>query len=219
MNILVFAPHADDEIIGIGGTLLRHIAEGNKVFVCVVTHGKPLFSDEVVAKIHQEALACHKLMGVEKTFFLDHPAAMLEDVPRHILNRDLQNVIASVAPEEVYLPHWGDMQKDHVIVTEACMVAVRPRSGQTVKRIYAYETISETGWNIPNPQNIFNPNVFIDISSYLPQKIAAMNCYQSQLACFPAARSLEALEAIAKFRGATISVNAAEAFELIREIK
>lgn len=99
------------------------------------------------------------------------------------------------------------------------MVAVRPRGNYYPKRVYAYETLSETGWNIPNTVNEFIPTVYEDISGTLKAKLEAMNIFQSQLAPFPAARSIGAIEALARYRGATVNVNAAEAFNLIREIK
>ena len=86
-------------------------------------------------------------------------------------------------------------------------------------RIYAYETLSETGWNIPNTVNEFIPNVYEDISDFLDTKIKAMEIFKTQLAEYPNARSVGAIEALARYRGSTVSVQAAEAFSLIREIK
>ena len=121
--------------------------------------------------------------------------------------------------EEVYLPFWGDMQKDHQIVTEAAMVALREKYDHPVKRIYAYETLSETGINVPSSNNAFIPNVFEDITDYLEDKKKALSFFNSQIHSFPDLRSLETVEALAKFRGATINRKAAEAFMLIRETK
>lgn len=218
-KILVIAPHADDEILGVGGTMARNIAEGNQVFVCIVTHGeKPLFSDEVVAKIRNETKAAHELLGITKTFFLELPAVMVEQVPRYQLNEKIAGVINEVEPDEVYIPHIGDMQKDHQLINEAAMVAVRPKYAHKIGAVYAYETLSETEWNIPNVTNVFIPTVYKDISQYIKIKKEALACYASQLSDFPDPRSLEAVEALSKYRGSTIKVNAAEAFVLIREI-
>lgn len=219
-KVLVIAPHADDEILGVGGAMARDIAEGNQVYVCIVTHGeKPLFSDEVVAKIREETKKAHEFLGITKTYFLEYPAVMLEQVPRHELNGKIMDVINEVKPDEVYIPHAGDMQKDHQLVSEAVMVAVRPKYAHKVKAVYAYETLSETEWNIPNTVNAFIPNVFLDITTFLEQKKQALTYYSSQISDFPDPRSLEALEALARYRGSTIKVQAAEAFLLIREIR
>jgi LmbE family N-acetylglucosaminyl deacetylase len=84
--------------------------------------------------------------------------------------------------------------------------------------VLCYETISETEWASSAGADTFIPTTFIDISSYLEEKIRAMSCYQTQLKPFPETRSLQALQALARWRGATVGVEAAEAFTLIREI-
>lgn len=220
MNVLIIAPHPDDEILGCGGTIAKHTAVGNLVHVCVVTRGKlPLFNDEGVKIVREECSAAHKYLGVKETVFLDFPAAMLEEVPRHELNDSLCKVVQRIKPEEVYIPHRGDMQLDHKMIVDAAMVALRPKYEHVAKRIYAYETLSETGWDIPNTVNEFIPTVYNDISGYLDQKLQAMRFYRSQLVPYPNPRSIESLEALAKYRGSTVNTKAAEAFSLIREIR
>lgn len=220
MKVLVIAPHPDDEILGCGGTIAKRAAAGHLVYVCVVTKGyKPLFQEEFIEQGRTECIEADKLLGVQKTMFLDFPAAMLEDVKRYQLNDAISNIIQNVKPDEVFIPHRGDMQLDHKMVVDAAMVALRPKYKHVVKRIYAYETLSETGWDIPNTVNDFIPTVYEDITDTLKLKIEAMSIFRSQLGIFPEARSIEALESLAKFRGATVNCRAAEAFSLIREIK
>jgi hypothetical protein len=137
---------------------------------------------------------------------------------RFELNGKLLEVIKSVAPEEVYIPHIGDMQKDHKIVNEACMVALRPKYFPQVKKIFCYETMSETDWDLPNVHNAFIPNVFVDISDTLEDKKKALSYFSLQVSEFPDARSEGAIDALAKYRGALMHWNAAEAFMLIREL-
>ena len=127
--------------------------------------------------------------------------------------------VRRVLPDEVYIPHRGDMQLDHKMIADAAMVALRPKYEHVVRRIYAYETLSETGWDVPNTVNEFIPNVYEDVSEFLPKKLEAMGIFKSQTAEFPAARSIGAVEALARYRGASVNVPAAEAFSLIREIK
>lgn len=220
MNILVFAPHADDEILGVGGTMAKHIANGDKVFVCVATRPyEPIFSKSLFNVIRNETIKAHDLLGVKKTFFLEFPAVMMETVSRYEMNKKISDVIDEVKPDEVYIPHSGDMQKDHRILADAVMVAVRPKNEHKVSRIYAYETLSETEWNQPCTANAFIPTVYNDISASLEKKKKAMACYASQLADFPNPRSLKAVDALARFRGSAILSDAAEAFVLVREIK
>lgn len=220
MKVLVIAPHPDDEVLGVGGTIAKRVKQGHEVYICVVTKGfAPLFEEAFIEQGRCEAKEAHHLLGVKETIFLDFPAVMLETVPRYEMNGKIADVIARIQPDEVYIPHRGDMQIDHQMVVDAAMVGLRPKYAHVVKRIYAYETLSETGWNIPNVQNEFIPMVYEDITDTLTNKIEAMNCFQSQLSQFPNARSIGAIEALAKYRGATVNVEAAEAFSLIREMK
>lgn len=220
MRVLVIAPHPDDEIIGVGGTIAKRAKDGDEVYVCVVTKGKsPLFNDEFIEQGRKECRKADKKIGVKETIFLDFPAVMLETVPRYEFNGKISEVVNSIKPDEVYIPHRGDMQIDHQMVVDAAMVAVRPRGNNYPKRVYAYETLSETGWNIPNIVNEFIPTVYEDISDTYEVKLEAMAIFESQLSVFPEARSIGAIEALAKYRGATVSVKAAEAFSLVREVK
>lgn len=219
LNILVIAPHADDEILGVGGTIARYVSEGNHIYVCIASRGyEPTFSSELVEKVLMEANNSHNYLGVKKTFYLNFPASMLEKSERSELNNSLLEVIKEVKPDIVFIPHFGDMQQDHKVIAKAAMVVLRPKYEYKVPIIYSYETLSETEWNIPHAANTFIPNVFVDISEYIETKLKAMKEYQSQLNNAPNPRSLEVLEALAKYRGSAIHVKAAEAFALIRQI-
>lgn len=216
-RILVIAPHPDDEILGCGGTMIKHIEAGDEVYVCIVTKGpEPMFPREITEKTRQDARDCHRKIGVKKTFFLDFPSVYLDECHRYEINDALLKVVREVVPDEVYIPHWGDMQKDHQVIADACMVVLRPKYEPKVKRIYSYETMSETAWNAPNVQNEFMPNVFVDITDTIDKKIEALGFFETQIAPFPDARSLGAVEALAKYRGALMHIKAAEAFVLIR---
>lgn len=220
MKVLIIAPHPDDEIIGVGGTIAKRAQAGDEVYVCIVTKGiQPLFREDFIEQGRRECLEADAKLGVKETIFLDYPAVMLETVLRYEFNDKIAEVVKSINPDEVYIPHHGDMQLDHQIVVDAAMVAVRPRGVNYPKRVYAYETLSETGWNIPNTVNEFIPTVYEDITDTFELKLSSMNVFKSQLAEFPAARSIGAIEALAKYRGATVNVRAAEAFSLIREVK
>lgn len=220
MRVLIIAPHPDDEIIGVGGTIAKRAKAGDEVYVCIVTKGKsPLFNPDFIEQGRRECREADAKLGVKETIFLDFPAVMLETIPRYELNGKVAEVVQNIKPEEVYIPHRGDMQIDHQMVVDAAMVAVRPRGDDYPKRVYAYETLSETGWNIPNVTNEFIPTVYENITDTYDVKMEAMSVFKSQLAPFPAARSVGAIEALAKFRGATVSVEVAEACSLVREVK
>lgn len=220
MNILVIAPHPDDEVLGCGGTIAKHVACGNQVYVAIVTRGTvPMFSEQAIETGRAECRIADAFLNVKETVFLDFPAARLEEIPRHELNDAFVNLIQDIKPDIVYLPHRGDMQLDHKMTVDAAMVALRPKYDHVVEKVYAYETVSETGWNVPNVVNEFIPNVYNDITGFLDKKIEALSVFKSQVSEFPNTRSLKAVEALAMYRGSTVGVEAAEAFSLIREIQ
>lgn len=220
MNILVIAPHPDDEVLGCGGTIAKNVELGHDVYVAIVTKGTTdLFPQELIENVRAECREADKYLGVKETIFMDFPAAKLEEVPRNILNDAFLKVVQKVKPDTVYLPHRGDMQLDHKMVVDAAMVALRPKYEYVVKSILAYETLSETGWDIPNTINEFIPNVYEDISDYIDRKLNAISFFKSQLGTFPNARSTKAINALAMYRGAMMNIRAAEAFSMIREIR
>lgn len=215
MNILVFAPHNDDETLGAGGTIARYAAKGHKIYVCEVTSGT---DTEMVNRIKEEAYKAHKILGVSDAIFLDFPVVGLKDMDTAVLNAGIDRVVRQIKPEIAFIPHQGDMHIDHQEVAKAAMVALRPMENPQLRAIYAYETLSETEWNIPSCNNLFVPTHWIEIEAYLSKKLEAMKCYQTQLKEFPHPRSLEAMESLARLRGATVGRRAAESFMVIREI-
>src|SRR5690625_2754286 len=152
MKILVFAPHNDDEVLGLGGTIVKYVNQGHEVYVCSVT-GRT--NPERVLKVKNEALAAHKVLGIKETIFLDLPVVELNNMSTKEINKAISQVVKSIKPDIAYLPHKGDMHIDHKVVAESAMVALRPVDNPQLKYIYAYETLSETEWNIPSPDNLF----------------------------------------------------------------
>jgi len=218
-RILVLAPHPDDEVLGVGGTIARFAAEGAEVYVAILTRGyPPHFEEELIQKGRREASAAHQLLGVKETIFLSLPAAELDTIPHREVNSQLFEVYQKVQPELLFIPFNGDIHMDHQRVFLSALVAARPNSSYAPKVIYSYETLSETNWNAPYLTTNFVPNVFVDISVYLETKIKAMQMYTSQLKPFPNERSEEALRALATLRGSTVSRCAAEASYLVREV-
>lgn len=214
---LIIAPHPDDEVLGVGGTMARIAQSGQDVYVAVVTTGKPpAYDAESVARVRAEAAQAHKILGVKETRWLDLPAAQLTEVANAQLNSAIRSVVVDVAPQTVFAPFPGDIHIDHQLVFLSTLVASRPHQAEFPKTLLAYETLSETNWNAPYITPPFVPNLFLDIETTLDKKLAAMRAFSSQLRAAPHERSLEALQALATLRGATVHRRAAEAFVLVR---
>lgn len=214
-RVLVFAPHPDDEILGCGGVMAKHISNGDEVFVCIATCSK---IDKYKVMHENYARKVHAMLGVKDTFFLDFPTVELTHIDQRQFNGAFDGIVQKVRPEMVYIPFYGDMHTDHAMVTGAAMVALRPLSAPFVKNIYMYETLSETGWNYPSVEKAFIPNVFSDVSEYIETKVAAMNMYETKVKKDPHPRSPEGIKALAKYRGGTIGVCYAESFMCVRSI-
>ncbi len=215
MQVLVIAPHPDDETIGAGGTIARHVAGGDEVFLCVVTQGySPPWPADIVETARRQVEAARKVLGIKRVFFLGFPTVKLNTVPNAELTGALQKVVDETMPEVVYAPAASDVNQDHRIVFEATLVACRPLPGGIVKRVLCYET----GYSSRYGQEPFAPNVFVDIEPFLGKKLEAMRCYETELREPPHPRSLAGLELIARERGLSVGLRAAECFHLVREL-
>lgn len=216
MRYVIIAPHNDDEILGAGGTMAKLVKQGHEVIVCEVTAGD--LGNEMVQLQKKEAVASHELIGVQ-THFMDLPVVGLREMKTRDLNAAFQNHLLQLHPDIVFLPHKGDMHIDHRMTAEAAMVALRPVTFPNLTAIYAYETLSETEWNMPTTDNAFLPTMYVDITNEMELKLKAMECHSSQLCEYPHPRSLESIKALASYRGSTVCRRYAEAFSVIREIK
>lgn len=216
---LVVAPHPDDEVLGCGGTMARIADNGHEVHVAIVTKGyEPAFSSESVAQVRAELVEAHKILGVTQCHYLDLPAAALDTLAGAELNAAIGKLVQEIAPQTLFLPFLGDIHRDHQLIFTAGLVAARPRGPDVPRRIYAYETLSETNWAAPGVTETFAPNAFVDVSTTIERKLRAFACFESQVKSFPDERSLKTIEALATVRGATVYLPAAEAFMLLREI-
>ncbi len=218
-NILVIAPHPDDEVLGCGATMAKYASAGHKVFVLVATRGSnKLYADDRIENVRNEALNAHKILGVTKTYFLDFPAPELDTIPLYIISGEFSKVITDVNAEILFLPHRGDIHNDHKVVFDAGLVAARPVQNCSVKEIYTYETVSETEWAMPMGSEVFIPNVYENVTAFFELKSKAFSCFKSQLREFPNPRSIKNLLALANYRGATVGFEIAEAFFQVRRI-
>jgi len=218
-RILVVAPHPDDETLGAGGTIAKFTARGDEVAVLIISgHLPPLYSREQYETTVAESRNAFKILGVSRSWFLEVPATMIDDQPVSVLNGKVADVVAELQPHIVLCPYW-DRHIDHRLVFDSVMVATRPVGvGRQIELVASYETLSETHWNAPQIEPNFVPNWVVDITAELPRKLDAARCYRSQIPAFPGARSIEAIDALARFRGTQAGFAAGEGFHIIRMI-
>lgn len=216
-RMLVIAPHPDDEILGTGGTMAGFARAGGDVTVLTVAaHMPPLYPEQVHLTTVSEARRAHALTGVKESVFFDNPAVLLGEIPAPDFNKSIVDVVRRVAPDIVLMP-YPDRHVDHRLIFDAALLATRPVGpGARIRVVAAYETLSETHWNAPHIEPNFTPNWCVDISAMIEVKLDAMRCYASQLHPFPQPRSLEALRALALFRGSQAGMGYAEAFHIVR---
>jgi LmbE family N-acetylglucosaminyl deacetylase len=226
-SVLVVAAHPDDEVLGCGGTIARHADAGDQVQVLIVAEGATSrqqqrdldqATDELFALV-QAAQQAGAILGAHGVELLDLPDNRLDSLDRLDLIKRIELRIARHQPQVVYVHHAGDVNVDHRRLHEAVVTACRPTPGQPVQRLLSFEVASSTEWQPPGSGPPFQPNWFVDISAQWPRKRDALLAYASEMRPWPHARSLEALEHLARWRGAQVGVEAAEAFCLLRELR
>jgi LmbE family N-acetylglucosaminyl deacetylase len=218
---LVVAPHADDELLGCGGTLLRLIrAHGARAHWLIVTsisetHGH---SVERSAERRAEVAAVARAAGFASVYELGFAPAGLDRVAQGDLVAAISKVVREIAPNTVFLPFRGDAHSDHRIVFDAAAACTKWFRYPSVKHVLAYETISETDFGLDPDTRSFNPNIWVDTSDYHAEKLALLDHYPSEIGEFPFPRSKQAITAQAQLRGSQAGVAAAEAFVLLKSI-
>jgi len=217
MKILIIAPHPDDEVLGCGGTIAKYVDRGDEVSVCYVTKAYPPdWSEEDLQLKEEEIKISNTILGISKRFDLNYPTVMLDTIPQKDINSSLAEIIAEIRPDCTFIPHRGDLNKDHRIVHDSALVVLRPISYRCA-RILAYETLSETEWG--TGISTFEPRYYVNISDTIETKIEAMDAFKTELKESPHPRSLEVIRYLARKRGSEILVDAAEAFLPIRIIE
>lgn len=224
--ILVVAAHPDDEILGVGATIARRVAEGDQAFALILGEGQTSRWDnrkeadcEVVSELHQDAIASSKIIGYTDICFENLPDNRFDSVDLLDVIKLVEKYVKKIGPDVIYTHHANDLNIDHRVTCEAVLTATRPIGDYKVKEIYEFETVSSTEWNFGNRETAFYPNVFVDVSDYFGTKCEAMKQYKSELCEFPHPRSLKMLEAVARRWGGIVGKEFVEAFELVRSVK
>ncbi|MEO0509041.1 MAG: PIG-L deacetylase family protein [Verrucomicrobiota bacterium] len=222
-KILIVAAHADDEILGCGGTIASHHDNGDQVSVVFLTDGVGSRDDRsgdgtdpaVRASAAEQALS---IVGAKILAALDLPDNATDSCSRISITQSLEKTFSDYSPDIIYTHHGGDLNIDHRRALESVLTTFRPQRSHSPRAIYSFEVASSTGWQGQSLFQPFVPNHYVNITDQLERKLEALNVYAEEMRPFPHARSIEALKYLARFRGSQVGVEAAEAFALERSI-
>jgi LmbE family N-acetylglucosaminyl deacetylase len=217
MRIVVVAPHPDDETLGCGGSLLRHKEKGDEIYWIIVTEGDAIqgFDRTKREKEIKEVIRAYQFDEVFRLGFL---ASKLDIEPKANLVIKLREIFQHLMPNIVYSPFSGDPHTDHQVVAEAIVSATKNFRVASIKKILAYEVISETDFSLSLSLASFRPIVFHKIDAFIKKKLEIASLYASEIKPFPFPRSLEAIESLAKIRGVVAGCCFAESFMLLKEV-
>lgn len=219
-KVLVIATHPDDETLGCGGTLLKHKNNGDDICWLIITSidVKNGWEKDKVESRRKEIDNISKTYGFCATHSLDFPTTRLDTIPMKDLVSEISMIIEEVEPCLIYIPNRSDIHTDHQVAFKAIMSCTKVFRYSFIKKILMYECPSETEFSPALPTDAFIPNVFVDITLFLDEKIKIMKMYRDEMETFPFPRSEENIRALARNRGATAGVEAAEAFVLLKEV-
>ena len=222
IKVLLLVAHTDDEILGMGGTICRHIKNGDKVYALSMTDGISSRGINNYDKIKTRLEASNKVsenLGFEWVKRENFPDNSMDSIPLIEIIKVIEEAKKKINPNIIYTHSSADLNIDHRIVNQATLTAFRPLKNESWKEIRTFEIPSSTDYGHKSVTNIFNPNLYIDISSYIDQKLNALKNYDEEILPPPNSRSYEGIENLAKFRGNQAGLNYAEAFEVIRKIE
>jgi LmbE family N-acetylglucosaminyl deacetylase len=224
MSVLCIVAHPDDEVLGVGGTLARHAADGDEVHICILSDGVTSRYDDTdaadteIQQRRQRAKQAADTLGATVSLH-GFPDNCFDTVPLLDIVQTIEAEVAENNPDIIYTHHYGDLNIDHELTCRAVTTAARPLKDSGVERVFAFETLSATEWSVPSPDNSFHPQHFVTITDQLETKLDSLRIYEEELREPPHPRNVETVRQNTRVWGAKVGSYAAEAFELIREVR
>lgn len=225
-NVLVVAAHPDDEVLGCGGTIARLVDCGVEVHIALLADGVgsrkisaiDAKSNENLIARRQAARKAAKILGAKSVVFGDFPDNRMDTIALLEITQFIEKLIVLIQPETVFTHHAGDLNVDHRLTSQAVLTACRPMPNSTVHTVLFFEVPSSTEWQMPSYNIRFEPNFFLETTAQLDRRNLALEAYAEEIRPWPHIRSYEALNHLSRLRGATVGVEAAEAFMLGRKL-
>jgi len=224
MSILVIVAHSDDETIGMGATIAKHVSEGEQVFGIYLTNGtgsrnqKESENKKAALQRSKAADLAAEKIGLEWVGKFNFPDNALDSVPLIDIVQAIEGIKDQINPSLVYTHHFGDLNIDHKIAFQATMTSFRPQPEEICKEIRTFEVPSATDFGAFSANGVFSPNMFINIDLYWEVKKSALEFYGEEIRKSPHSRSMEGIDALSKYRGVSVGCSRAEAFNVIRKI-
>jgi LmbE family N-acetylglucosaminyl deacetylase len=220
-SILVIAPHPDDETLGCGGTLLRHISAGDKVYwlICTTITESQGFTKERIEERKKEINFVSNMYRFTGYKQLDFHTTELDQVPRNVLINSISDYVNEIQPHTIYLPYRNDVHSDHAYVFDASVACTKSFRYPIVKKVYVYETLSETEYGLRTDDPGFKPNTWVNISKFLERKLEIMKVYRSEIGNHPFPRSVKGIESLATIRGLAANQAYSESFICLKDIQ
>lgn len=219
-KILVVAAHPDDEVLGAGGTILKHAKKGDAVYLLILGDGVTSrgSSKAEIKKRQGQAERAAKILGIKKVFLETLPDNKFDSVPLLEIVKKVEKTVQAIKPNIVYTHFSDDLNIDHRLTCRAVLTACRPQPNFFVKKIMAFEVLSSTEWQEKKKKSLFCPTHYNDISEVIDEKIKALEVYQDELRAYPHPRSKQGVKILARYRGLEVGYKYAEAFEIIRTL-
>jgi LmbE family N-acetylglucosaminyl deacetylase len=224
-RVLIVAAHPDDEVLGCGGSIIRHVKKGDSVSVVILGEGETSRNGSAATgqkkanQLQLDARKVSRFLGVKQLYLLGLPDNRLDSLDFLDVVKKIEDIKRKVHPTIVYTHHFGDLNIDHRIAFNATLTAFRPQPEEQMVSIFAFETVSSTEWNVQTAKSVFCPNHFVSLSKMeMQNKIQALKIYKSEIRPYPHPRSPQSLIHLACWRGSMVGLRSAEAFEVIRNI-
>ncbi|MGW2519706.1 PIG-L deacetylase family protein [Streptomyces sp. NPDC001617] len=217
-TVLVLAAHPDDELLGAGATLARHVRDGDAVHAVVLTEGaSSRYREGLAEDLAKSAQRAAQVLGLASLELWSLPDQRLDALPLIDVVQQVETKVDALRPDLVYTHFPGDVNTDHGVVARAAWTACRPYVLPGLRRFAVFETPSSTewAWSADSP---FTPSLYVDVTRTLDVKLEAMSCYETELRDPPHPRSLQALRERAGYWGSRVGRPAVEPFQVLREV-